>query len=103
MVPGRLVSSAKSWLAHGGVDRTAPILPWGAGVDVRKISPVEASARYLRHIREVWNASLGRQEGCRLEKQMVMLTVPSSFDEAARELTVGRLRRHSQLILWKSP
>src|SRR5690606_13315014 len=53
-VPGRLVSSAKSWLAHGGVDRTAPILPWGAGEDVAKVSPVEASRRYLQHIREAW-------------------------------------------------
>jgi molecular chaperone DnaK (HSP70) len=87
-VPGRLVSSAKSWLAHGGVDRTAAILPWGAGGDGRKVSPVEAGARYLQHMREAWNESLGRQEGCRLEEQIVVLTVPASFDEVARELTV---------------
>jgi hypothetical protein len=87
-VPGRLVSSAKSWLAHGGVDRTAPILPWGSGGDGRKVSPVEAGARYLQHMREAWNESLGRREGCRLEEQMVILTVPASFDEVARELTV---------------
>jgi molecular chaperone DnaK (HSP70) len=87
-VPGRLVSSAKSWLAHGGVDRTAAILPWGAGGNGRKVSPVEAGARYLQHMREAWNESLGRQEGCRLEEQIVVLTVPASFDEVARELTV---------------
>ncbi|MFC6943422.1 hypothetical protein ACFQI9_00800 [Paraburkholderia dipogonis] len=50
-VPGRLVSSAKSWLSHASVDRTAPILPWGAADDVRKVSPVEASASYLAHVR----------------------------------------------------
>src|SRR5690606_10300687 len=53
-VPGRLVSSAKSWLCHGGVDREAAILPWAAAEDVRKLSPVEASARYLAHMREAW-------------------------------------------------
>jgi hypothetical protein len=88
LVPGRLVSSAKSWLSHAAVDRTAPILPWGAGEEVRKVSPVEASARYLQHMREAWNASLGREEGCRMEEQVVILTVPASFDEVARELTV---------------
>lgn len=87
LVPRRLVSSAKSWLCHGGVDRTAPILPWGLEGDVRKVSPVEASARYLQHMREVWNESLGK-EGCGLENQTVVLTVPASFDEVARELTV---------------
>jgi hypothetical protein len=88
-VPGRLVSSAKSWLCHAGVDRTAPILPWGAGADVPKVSPVEASARYLSHLREAWNAMIARnREGYRLEEQLVVLTVPASFDEVARELTV---------------
>ncbi len=93
LVPGRLVSSAKSWLCHGGVDRTADILPWGAGSDVRKISPVEASSRVLRHLREAWNAEMARgREGFRLEEQVVLLTVPASFDEVARELTVTAAR-----------
>ncbi len=88
-VPARLVSSAKSWLCHGGVDRTAPILPWGTAEDVGKISPVEAGARYLQHIREAWNHEMAREDpGCRLEEQLVVLTVPASFDEVARELTV---------------
>jgi hypothetical protein len=90
LVPGRLVSSAKSWLSHGGVDRTAAILPWGAGDDVRKISPVEASARYLGHVREAWDAEVARgREGHLLADQLVVLTVPASFDEVARELTVA--------------
>ncbi|HXQ20661.1 MAG TPA: Hsp70 family protein [Candidatus Acidoferrales bacterium] len=85
-VPGRLVSSAKSWLCHGGVDRTAAILPWGAPAEVRKLSPVDASARYLAHIREAWNDA---HPEAPLEAQDVVLTVPASFDEVARELTVA--------------
>ena len=85
-VPGRLVSSAKSWLSHAGVDRNAAILPWGGPPEVSKLSPVAASARYLLHIREVWNQRMGKQFA--LETQQVILTVPASFDEVARELTV---------------
>ncbi len=85
-VPGRLVSSAKSWLSHAGVDRNAAILPWGGPPEVSKLSPVQASARYLLHIREAWNQRMGKQYA--LETQQVILTVPASFDEAARELTV---------------
>jgi hypothetical protein len=84
LVPGRLVSSAKSWLCHGGVDREAPILPWGAGDEIDKVSPITASSRYLQHIREAWDYSMSEP----LEAQMVVLTVPASFDEVARELTV---------------
>jgi Ethanolamine utilization protein EutJ (predicted chaperonin) len=92
-VPGRLVSSAKSWLCHGGVDRTSPILPWGAGSDVEKVSPVTATSRYLRHMRQAWNSLAGHdREGLRLEDQLVVLTVPASFDEVARELTVTAAR-----------
>ena len=84
LVPGRLVSSAKSWLCHGGVDRQADILPWGAGEDVPKVSPVKASARYLQHIREAWDHTMPEA----LERQTIILTVPASFDEIARELTL---------------
>ncbi len=83
--PGRLVASAKSWLSHRGVDRTAAILPWGAE-DVPKVSPVEASAGYLAHLRCAWNR---RFPDYPLEQQEVVLTVPASFDEAARALTVA--------------
>jgi molecular chaperone DnaK (HSP70) len=85
-IPGRLVSSAKSWLSHAGVDRNAAILPWGGPPEVNKLSPVAASARYLLHIREAWNQRMGKQFA--LETQQVILTVPASFDEVARELTV---------------
>ena len=93
-VPGRLVTSAKSWLCHAGVDRSAALLPWSAPPDVQRISPVEASARYLRHLVEAWNHAMatGRDED-RLEKQAVVLTVPASFDDVARNLTVEAARK----------
>lgn len=87
-VPGRLVASAKSWLCHATVDRTAAILPWGAEAGARRISPVAATAAYLSHLRAAWNAAHAGEKGARLEAQDVYLTVPASFDAAARELTV---------------
>lgn len=93
-VPGRLVTSAKSWLCHAGVDRSAPLLPWSAPPDVQRISPVEASTRYLRHMVEAWNHAMAKDdEAARLEKQMVVLTVPASFDDMARTLTVEAARQ----------
>ncbi len=83
-VPARLVASAKSWLSHAGADRTAPILPWGSPEEVRKLSPVEVSARYLAHIRHAWDAAF---PAAPLAEQDVLLTVPASFDAVARELT----------------
>jgi hypothetical protein len=83
--PDRLISSAKSWLCHPDVDRTSPILPWQAAVDVDRISPVEASSRYLRHIREAWNEEHPKHP---LEECEVVITLPASFDEVARELTI---------------
>jgi molecular chaperone DnaK (HSP70) len=87
-VPTRLVSSAKSWLCHPGVDRRAPILPWKAPEDGRRLSPLEASTRYLKHLAEAWNHTIGKDATDRLEKQDIVLTVPASFDAAARELTM---------------
>jgi len=88
-VPGRLVGSAKSWLSHPGVDRTAPILPWGAPPEVQRVSPLEASAGYLRHVRRAWDH---RFPDHRLAAQDLVLTVPASFDEVARRLTVEAAR-----------
>ena len=92
-VPGRLVGSAKSWLSHPGVDRRAAILPWTGAGDVEKVSPVEASSAYLSHLRDAWNRAFGGKDRAdRLELQDVLLTVPASFDAAARELTVEAAR-----------
>ena len=88
-IPSRLVSSAKSWLCHNGVDRNKPILPWENSEDAEKVSPVEASAAYLEHIRRAWNHSMASDDASRrLEDQEILLTVPASFDAVARELTV---------------
>nr|WP_269143464.1 Hsp70 family protein [Massilia phyllostachyos] len=88
--PGRLVASAKSWLSHAGVDRMAPILPWGAeDADVAKVSPVAASASYLAHLRAAWDKRFPKSP---LAKQQIVLTVPASFDEGARALTLEAAR-----------
>jgi molecular chaperone DnaK (HSP70) len=89
-VPGRLVASAKSWLCHAGVDRSAPILPWGAPAEVAKVSPVDASAMLLAHIAAAWNAA---HPDAPLAAQEVVVTVPASFDEVARALTVNAARQ----------
>src|ERR687898_1472713 len=75
--PTRLVASAKSWLSYAAVDRTAPILPWGAPEEVRKLSPVEASAEYLRHLRHAWDSRVNAKKNpeLALSEQEVLLTV----------------------------
>ncbi len=85
--PLRLVSSAKSWLSHAGVDRRSSLLPLGAPEDVEKISPVEASWRYLEHLAEAW-AHRQKNKTEQLSAQEIVLTVPASFDASARDLTV---------------
>jgi hypothetical protein len=86
--PNRLIASAKSWLSYAGVDRTAPILPWQASEEVPKVSPVEVSSQFLQYLRTVWDSgeAVGKRE-LALAEQDVLLTVPASFDEEARELT----------------
>ncbi len=83
--PMRLVSSAKSWLCHNGIDRTSPTLPFQSPEEVGKVSPVAASAAYLNHLAGVWSAAFPEAP---LAKQDLYLTVPASFDAVARELTV---------------
>ncbi len=88
LVPTKTVHSAKSWLSNSEADRTAKILPWDSQEEGRVLSPVEASTRYLTHLREAWE----RTKGTPLAEQQVVLTVPASFDEEARELTVEAAR-----------
>ena len=86
--PARVITSAKSWLSHPSVDRRGPILPSAAAEDVEKISPVEASWRYLEHLAEAWDHLVAKGDPeLALGKQDVVLTVPASFDASARELT----------------
>jgi hypothetical protein len=88
-LPLRLIASSKSWLCHSGVDRNKAILPWEGPKDSPKLSPVEASAAVLRHIREAWDYVMAREDSrFRMENQEVFLTVPASFDAVARNLTV---------------
>ncbi len=105
LVPSRQVSSAKSWLSYPGVDRRAKILPAQAEPPLPMISPVEASARYLMHLRDAWNRSLGILDEGRFERQDLVLTVPASFDEEARELTVeaARCAKLDNLTLLEEP
>ena len=93
LIPSRQISSAKSWLSYAGVDRRANILPVQGEPPQPMISPVEASARYLMHLRDAWNAAHGSTPETRFEDQDIVLTVPASFDEEVRELTVDAARR----------
>jgi len=87
-VASRMIASAKSWLCHGGVDRHAPILPWGSE-EGHKLSPVAAAAMVLRHIQEAWDHLHEDEDDAEFADQEVIVTVPASFDEAARELTLA--------------
>ena len=95
-LPHRLVSSAKSWLCNPAVDRHAPILPWRGTERVeedestRRVSPIDASARYLAHLRAAWDEA---HPDAPLAEQDVLLTVPASFDAVARELTAEAARQ----------
>ncbi|HYO71797.1 MAG TPA: Hsp70 family protein [Archangium sp.] len=107
-VPTRLVSSAKSWLSHPGVDRRAALLPWQAPEEVQRVSPVEASTRYLRHLREAWDHTFARTKedaGNAMAAQDVIITVPASFDAAARDLTLEAARAAGleNIILLEEP
>jgi hypothetical protein len=100
--PGRLITSAKSWLCHSGVDRTADLLPWHGAADVERLSPIAVSARILQHVREAWNAQFPHAP---LAEQDIVLTLPASFDEIARELTVEAAARAElpRVVLLEEP
>jgi hypothetical protein len=104
--PNRLVASAKSWLSYAAVNRTSRILPWQAPEDVTKLSPVEASSQFLRYLRTVWDSrDAGDQREFALAEQDVLLTVPASFDEEARELTrrAAELAGYQHVTLLEEP
>ncbi|HTG44432.1 MAG TPA: Hsp70 family protein, partial [Verrucomicrobiae bacterium] len=101
-VPTRLVSSAKSWLCDSGVDRISEILPWQAPPDVQKVSPLEASARYIEYLNAAWEQAHPDEK---LADQDVIITVPASFDAAARELTLQAavMAGLGQVVLLEEP
>ncbi len=100
--PIRLVASAKSWLCHTGVDCKAPILPAEAPDEVERVSPFQATTAYLQHLRDAWQS---QHPNAPLNQQDVVITVPASFDPAARELTVEAARAVGlgQAILLEEP
>src|ERR1051326_6693158 len=99
---GRLVSSAKSWLSHSGVDRTASLLPFRAPEGVEKLSPLEASRRYLEHLRPAWG---NQMPSAPFPPQQVLVTVPASFDAVARELTLEAAKQagYQNITLLEEP
>jgi molecular chaperone DnaK (HSP70) len=88
--PGRRINSAKSWLSHDGVDRSADFLPWHGDADVPRMSPVSVSSRYLGHLRGAWDHAHPDDP---LDQQDVVITLPASFDEVARELTINAAKQ----------
>ncbi len=101
LVPTQTVHSAKSWLSNSEADRTAKLLPWDGQEEGRILSPVDASARYLAYLRTAWE----KTKGAPLKTEQVVLTVPASFDEEARELTVQAAHEAGieQLTLLEEP
>ncbi|GAA3918948.1 Hsp70 family protein [Litoribacillus peritrichatus] len=101
-VDGRQVVSAKSWLSHPQVDRSADILPWAGAEGIEKVSPVLASASYLDHVRKAWNHG---NPDAPLEQQEVIITVPASFDEGARSLTIeaAEMAGFGKVLLLEEP
>jgi molecular chaperone DnaK (HSP70) len=101
-VSSRLVSSAKSWLSYSSVDRTAAMLPWKAAEGVTHISPVDASAEYLRHLRSAWDEEHPDDP---FDRQEVLVTVPASFDAVARDLTgkAAEAAGYRNLIMLEEP
>jgi molecular chaperone DnaK (HSP70) len=101
-VASRLVASAKSWLSNGGVDRTSPILPTNAPEGIPKVSPLEASRRYLEHMRAAWDSKM---PDAPFTEQQVFVTVPASFDAVARELTLKAAEEagYQNLLLLEEP
>ena len=105
-LPAQLIASSKSWLCHTLVDRKKPILPWEGKDETVKLSPVEASARIIKHIRDAWDFQMAREdESLAMAFQDVTLTVPASFDAVARELTVqsAEMAGLSRITLLEEP
>lgn len=90
--PDRVAHSAKSWLCHPWIDRESRLLPWQSETipPANRISPVQASALLLQHLRHCWDEA---HPDAPLHRQHVVLTVPASFDPAAQQLTLDAALR----------
>lgn len=100
-VPGRMISSAKSWLCHAGIDRREKLLPVGSD-GIEKMSPLEACAAILSHLREAWDSKMGKFP---FAKQQILITVPASFDPSARQLVqeAAEMADYPEVILLEEP
>lgn len=101
-MPGRLISSSKSWLCHAGIDRRSKILPAGADEGLETLSPLHATAEILRHLKEAWDHT---HPNSPLDKQQVLITVPASFDPSARQLVqeAAEIAEYPEPILLEEP
>ena len=94
LLPDKVISSAKSWLCAQNVDPDSKILPWNHEDPSRKISPVTATQRFLEHLRDAWNDSIGADNAkAKFQKQDIILTVPASFDAVARDMTMQAAKK----------
>lgn len=100
-VPGRLVTSAKSWLCHQRINPSEAILPWAVGDEMHKISPFQATTWILEHLKRAWNKATFAQ-GTNLEEQVLTVTLPASFDQSARQWTLEACKQaglgHAKLL-----
>jgi Hsp70 protein len=101
-VPSRLVSSAKSWLCHSGINRREKVLPMGSEDKQIQISPLEACSAFLCHLKEAWKAKMPKIP---FEKQDILITVPASFDPSARQLVqeAASIAGYPDIILLEEP
>lgn len=101
-IPSRLISSAKSWLCHSGIDRREKILPNQKEETVNPMSPLEACAELLRHLKEAWDSKMTENP---FDQQQVLITVPASFDPSARQLVqeAAALANYPEIILLEEP
>lgn len=101
-IPARMIASAKSWLCHDGIDRREKILPLAGEEPHCKLSPLEACARLLQHLRETWEKKISDAP---FHKQQVLITVPASFDPSARQLVqeAAGIAQYPNIILLEEP
>lgn len=100
-VPSRLIASAKSWLCYSGIDRREPILPLGTDEELVKLSPLDACAALLQHLREAWDKKMDHP----LAAQQILITIPASFDPGARQLVIEAAEKagYPEVILLEEP
>lgn len=98
----RMISSAKSWLCHSGIDRHSKLLPIQSEENTEKMSPLEACATLLQHMRESWDEKMPKDP---FKKQQILITVPASFDPSARQLVqeAAKIAGYPEIILLEEP